>query len=218
MPVTACHSGKAGMRSVSSGTTMVSPGRIATWPLRQVGAAVREDTVVPAQLANRGWLGHGLHDSDVVVASYHELVASGLTDLHGKAVITSAVTDEQLADLAARDVDLVVDTTPQPYDVTVDVASLEAMMHATVRAPGGAPERLRDDDLLEMILADGLQPRLLQPNGPRRKWTWPRSNSNASRGFPRSRVRPPSTTSPRPRFVRPERPRPRPRPWSSPPA
>jgi predicted amino acid dehydrogenase len=38
-----------------------------------------------------------------------------------------------------------------------------------VRAPGGAPERLRDDDLLEIILTAGLEPRLLQPNGPRRK-------------------------------------------------
>ncbi len=42
-------------------------------------------------------------------------------------------------------------------------------MRATVRAPGGAPERLRDDDLLEIILTAGLEPRLLQPNGPRRK-------------------------------------------------
>ena len=154
---------------LAPGALLGSATRTLTWPLRQVSAAVREDTVVPAELANRSWLAHGLRDSDVVVATYHELVASGLTDLHGKAVITSAVTDEQLADLAGRDVDLVVDTTPQPYDVTIDVASLEAMMHATVRAPGGAPERLRDDDLLEMILADGLQPRLLQPNGPRRK-------------------------------------------------
>ena len=143
--------------------------RALTWPVRQVSAAVREDTVLPAQLANRGWLGHSPQDSDVVVAAYHELVTSGLTHLHGKAVITSAVTDEQLADLASRDVDLVVDTTPQPFDVTIDVAALEAIMRATVRAPGGAPERLRDDDLLEMILADGLEPRLLQPNGPRRK-------------------------------------------------
>jgi predicted amino acid dehydrogenase len=143
--------------------------RVATWPLRQVGAAVRQGTLLPAELANRSWLGHRPEDSDVVVAAYHELVASGPEDLHGKTVITSAVTKEQLAGLAGRDVDLVVDTTPQPFDVTIDVASLEAMMCATVRAPGGAPERLRDDDLLEMILTAGLQPRLLQPNGPRRK-------------------------------------------------
>ena len=141
-----------------------------TWPLRQVAAAVREDTLLPAELANRSWLAHRPEDSDVVVASYHELLSSGFPDLHGKAVITAAVTDDQLADLAARDVDLVVDTTPQPYDdVTIDVATLDAMMRATVRAPGGAPERLRDDDLLEMILTAGLEPRLLQPNGPRRK-------------------------------------------------
>ena len=143
--------------------------RAATWPLRQVTAAVREDTLLPAELANRSWLAHRPEDSDVVVASYHELVTSGFTDLHGKAVITAAVTDDQLADLAARDVDLVVDTTPQPFDVTVDVATLDAMMRAIVSAPGGAPERLRDDDLLEIILTAGLQPRLLQPNGPRRK-------------------------------------------------
>ena len=144
--------------------------RAATWPLRQVSAAVREDTLLPAELANRvaGWR-TARRTATSSSRRYHELVTSGFADLHGKAVITSAVTDEQLADLAARDVDLVVDTTPQPFDVTIDVATLEAMMRATVRAPGGAPERLRDDDLLEIILAAGLEPRLLQPNGPRRK-------------------------------------------------
>jgi predicted amino acid dehydrogenase len=143
--------------------------RAVTWPLRQVDAAVRENTFLPVELANRSWLAHRPQDSDVVVAAYHELIAAGFTDLHGKAVITSGITDEQLADLAAHDVDLVVDTTPQPYDVTIDVATLEAMMVATVRAPGGAPERLSEDDLLEIILTAGLRPRLLQPNGPRRK-------------------------------------------------
>ena len=143
--------------------------RASTWPLRQVRTAVQDEVLLPAELANRGWLRRGVRDCDVVVAAYHELVASGFDDLHGRTVITSAVSDEQLADLAARDVDLVIDTTPQPFDVTVDVASLEAMMRAAVRAPGGAPERLRDDDLLEMIVTAGLEPRLLQPNGPRRK-------------------------------------------------
>ncbi|HET7763015.1 MAG TPA: dehydrogenase [Phycicoccus sp.] len=143
--------------------------RASTWPLRQVRTAVQDEVLLPAELANRGWLRRGVRDCDVVVAAYHELVASGFDDLHGRTVITSAVSDEQLADLADRDVDLVIDTTPQPFDVTVDVASLEAMMRAAVRAPGGSPERLRDDDLLEMIVTAGLEPRLLQPNGPRRK-------------------------------------------------
>ncbi len=143
--------------------------RATTWPVRQVRTAVQDEVLLPAELANRGWLRRGPTDCDVVVGAYHELVAAGFDDLHGRTVITSAVTDEQLADLAARDVDLVIDSTPQPFDVTVDVASLEAMMRAAVRAPGGAPERLRDDDLLEMIVTSGLEPRLLQPNGPRRR-------------------------------------------------
>ena len=96
-----------------------------------------------------------------------DLVRSrGLGDVYKRQVITSAVTDARLADLASRDVDLVLDSTPQPFESTVDVATLEAMMRAAVRAPGGAPERLSDDDLLEMIVAAGLEPRVLQPNGP----------------------------------------------------
>ena len=143
--------------------------RLSSWPLRQVGIAVRDQVLLPADLANLSWLRRHAENSDVVVAAYQELVAFGFEDLHGKAVISSAVTDDQLADLAARDVDLVLDSTPQPFDVTVDAATLEAMMRAAVRAPGGEPERLNDDDLLEMIEAAGLEPRLLQPNGPRRK-------------------------------------------------
>ena len=143
--------------------------RVATWPLRQVRTALRDEVLVPADLVNRSWVDHRDKDCDVVVSAYHELVAQGFEDLHGKTVITSSVTDEQLAELAARDVDLVLDSTPQPFRLTVDVASLEAMMRAAVSAPGGAPERLSDDDLLEMIVEAGLEPRLLQPNGPRRK-------------------------------------------------
>ena len=143
--------------------------RATTWPMRQVRTAVRDEVLLPAEVVNRSWLRRRAQDSDVVVASYHELVSFGFDDLHGKTVISSSVTDEQLAELAGRDVDLVLDSTPQPFDVSVDVATLEAMMRAAVGAPGGAPERLSDDDLLEMIVASGLEPRLLQPNGPRRK-------------------------------------------------
>ncbi|HEU5241251.1 MAG TPA: dehydrogenase, partial [Ornithinibacter sp.] len=143
--------------------------RATAWPLRQVQVALRDEVLLPAETVNHTRLQHRPEDSDVVVATYHELVAFGFEHLHGKALITSAVTDDQLAELASRDVDLVLDSTPQPFDVTVDVAILEATMRALVRAPGGAPERLGDDDLLEMIMAAGLEPRLLQPNGPRRK-------------------------------------------------
>jgi predicted amino acid dehydrogenase len=74
------------------------------------------------------------------------------------------VSDHRLADLAARDVDMVVDSTPQPFPFTVTSAVLEALMMATT---GGG--RLTEDVLLDRIVSAGLEPRVLQPNGPRRK-------------------------------------------------
>ena len=104
-------------------------------------------------------------DCDVIVATYEELIDFGVDDLHGKAVITAAVSDERLAHLAELDVDLVLDCTPQPFDVVVESAVLEALMLATT--PGA--ERLTEDALLAKIVAAGLEPRVLQPNGRRRK-------------------------------------------------
>ena len=60
---------------------------------------------------------------------------------------------------------MVLDATPQPFDVTVNAAVLQAMMLAL--AAGGG--RLTNDDLLDMIVEAGMEPRVLHPNGPRRK-------------------------------------------------
>jgi len=59
---------------------------------------------------------------------------------------------------------MVLDSVPQPFSATVSAAVLEAMMQAVV---GG--ERLTHDDLLDMIVEAGLEPRVLYPNGFRRK-------------------------------------------------
>ena len=144
--------------------------QVGGWPLRQVPSALRDQARVPAEKVSRSLLRRAAAECDVVVAGYDELVAFGFEDLHGKAVITSAVSGARLADLADRDVDLVLDTTPQPFEgLTVDVAVLEAMMRAAVAVTGGDPERLGDDDLLDIIETTDLQPRVLQPHGPRRK-------------------------------------------------
>jgi hypothetical protein len=60
---------------------------------------------------------------------------------------------------------MVLDAVPQPFDVTVTSGVLEAMMIAVA---GGAGE-LTHDDLLDMIVSAGLEPRVLYPNGFRRK-------------------------------------------------
>ena len=140
---------------------------IGTWPLHLLPDAVRSGVEAPGQALGQA-LGHALarkaaRDCDVLVASYDELTGFGLEDLAGKTLITSAISDERLTELGDRGVDMVLDATPQPFDVTVSAAVLEAMMLASVAGP------LTNDDLLDLIVSAGLEPRVLYPNGPRRK-------------------------------------------------
>ncbi|GAA1151031.1 dehydrogenase [Nocardioides aquiterrae] len=136
----------------------------AAQPLHLLPDPVRSRIPTPGTIVSHALARRAARDADVVVATYDELVGFGLEDLAGKTLITSAVSDEQLAELGDRGVDLVLDCVPQPFDVTVTAAVLEAMMRSV--AGGG---RLTDDDMLDMIVDAGLEPRLLYPNGWRRK-------------------------------------------------
>jgi predicted amino acid dehydrogenase len=133
--------------------------------VRRLPGSVQAQIKAPGQRMSAGRARKAARDADVVVATYDELIAFGLEELAGKTVVTSSISDERLAELGSRGVDMVLDTTPQPFDVTVNTALLEALMLAT--APEGG--ELTNDDLLDMIVSAGLEPRLLYPNGPRRK-------------------------------------------------
>ena len=133
--------------------------------LHLVPDQVRDRVDSPARVAARALARRAARQCDVLVATYEELSGFGLEDLAGKTLITSAISEERLADLGDRGVDLVVDVTPQPFPVTVAAAVLQALMTASVH--GGSA--LTDDDLLDMIVSAGLEPRLLRPNGPKRK-------------------------------------------------
>ena len=139
---------------------------ISMWPLRKMPAALKAQVKAPGARLSSTLARRSSHDSDVVVATYEELMAFGLKDLSGKTVVTSSISEERLAELGDLDVDMVLDTTPQPFDVTINAATLEAMMMSLT---DGASGRLTNDDLLDMIVSADLQPRLLYPNGFRRK-------------------------------------------------
>ncbi len=116
------------------------------------------------------WVSHrlahlALRDADVVVGSFDDVLAFGVEDLSGTAVITTAITDDRLDTLRELGADLVVDTTPQPFDVPVVASTLEAM--ASALAGRGEPASV--DDLVTLIDDASLTPRLVWPNGPRRK-------------------------------------------------
>ncbi len=138
---------------------------VGLWPMRRLPGPVQSQIKSPGQRISHAMARKAARSADVVVATYDELVGFGLEDLAGKTVVTSAVSDDRLAELGGRGVDMVLDATPQPFHVTVVAAVLEAMMLAITSGSG----RLTDDDLLDMIVSAGLEPRVLYPNGPKRK-------------------------------------------------
>ena len=76
-------------------------------------------------------------DSDVVVATYDELdAASASRTSPARPSSPRPISDERLAELGGRGVDMVLDSTPQPFDVTVTAAVLEAMMLRDRRPAG----------------------------------------------------------------------------------
>ena len=137
------------------------PGAVRT----QLPSHLPAPVLAPGELVSNALARRAARDCDVVVATYEELTGFGLEDLAGKTVISMSISEERLAELGDRGVDMVVDVTPQPFGVTVSAAVLEALMLATVHVSG----RLTGDDLLEMIVAAGFEPRVLYPNGFRRK-------------------------------------------------
>ena len=131
--------------------------------MRRLPGAVQSQIKAPGARRSHAKARKASRDADVVVATFDELIGFGLADLAGKTLVTSSISDDRLADLAGRGVDMVLDFTPQPFDVTVNAALLEAMMLAVSQG------ELTNDDLLDMIVAAGLKPRVLYPSGPKRK-------------------------------------------------
>lgn len=134
-------------------------------PYRLVPGKIKHQIEAPTYWASHALARRAARDCDILVATYPELTGFGLEDLAGKTLVSNAVSDDRLAELASRGVDMVIDATPQPFKVTIVAAMLEAMMLATSK-DGHSPS---NDELLGMFETSGLEPRVLYPNGPKRK-------------------------------------------------
>jgi len=110
-------------------------------------------------------LREALTKATVVVAPVHELDAFGLEELAGKTVVTTTVNDERLARLRDKGVHLVIDGAPMLHGHALDPALLDAMILA---ATGKAADELLEDDYLDVLTGEQLEPRLLYPNGYKR--------------------------------------------------
>jgi len=150
---------------VDSNPLLGLAANVGLWPMRQLPGVVQAQIKAPGHRVSQHLARQATRNADVVVATYDELIGFGLEDLAGKTLISTAISEERLAELGSRGVDMVLDATPQPFPVTITTAVLEAMMLALAKHGG----KLTNDDLLDIIVSAGLEPRLVYPNGPRRK-------------------------------------------------
>ncbi len=103
-----------------------------------------------------------LATATVVVAPVHELDDFDAEELAGKTIITTTVNPARLARFRDKGVHLVLDGAPQVEGHSVDPALLDAMIMA---ATGKAPDDLLEDDYLEILDSQALEPRILYPGG-----------------------------------------------------
>ncbi len=137
------------------------------WIVERIPSAMVSAATAPARKVIDSRVRKALQNCDVVVATFRELAQFELDDLRGKTLISTSIGAERLNSLRERGVDLILDDVPQPFDeVVVNEATLEALM---LVAGQTEETRLTDDDLLDMIQAAELEPRILYPSGFRRK-------------------------------------------------
>ncbi|HJV95401.1 MAG TPA: dehydrogenase, partial [Albitalea sp.] len=125
-------------------------------------------SLLPEALS-RPWTQATLHqamrDATVLVAPVHELDGFGIEELAGKTLITATVNDERVAHFKNKGVNMVVDGSPLMQGHVLAPDLLDAMILA---ASGKAPDKISEDDYLEIIGALQTQPRIIYPNGFRR--------------------------------------------------
>ncbi len=116
----------------------------------------------PVRNFNHSLLRDEIQRASVVVIPYvdfyHFVQDFGVEDLQGKVVITSTAYDDRIQFLQQRRVDLIIDTTPKILQRVVGVSILEAMAIVGLKKP---KYQLTNDDLLEMISDQRLDPRLI---------------------------------------------------------
>ena len=103
-----------------------------------------------------------LRESTVLVAMPHEVDALKAHDLAGKVVVSCGVNETRAKAWGALGVHTIVDAAPAMKGHVLSPATLDAML---IAATGRHGHDLQDDDYLGMLAQEGLEPRILYPNG-----------------------------------------------------
>lgn len=124
------------------------------------------DSVVPVKTWNGYVLRKAVQKATILVVPFlgfdDYLKDFTLEELGGKTIITSTAYDERVAFLKERGVDVIIDTTPKILERVVAPNVLEALILAAL---GRKNDTVHADDLLEVISAQKMDPRVVYPSG-----------------------------------------------------
>ncbi len=123
-------------------------------------------SVAPLQSWNDYILRKAMQKANILVVPnydfYDYLKNTSIEELGGKTIITSTAEDEKITFLKERGVDVIIDTTPKILERVVPPNLLEALI---IAAMGRNRDQVRSDDLLEIISAQKMDPRIVYPSG-----------------------------------------------------
>ncbi len=123
-------------------------------------------SVVPLKAWNEYIIRKAMQKANVIVVPYYGfydyLEKCTLEELGGKIIITATAYDDRIQFLKERGVNVVIDSTPKILERVVAVNVLEALIIAALGKP---PEEVTDDDLLEVVSEQRMDPRVVYPSG-----------------------------------------------------
>lgn len=123
-------------------------------------------SVIPTRAWNEYIMRRAMQKADIIVIPsynfYQYIGKATLEELGGKTIITSTVTDGKVEFFKERGVNVIIDTTPKILERVVEPNVLAAMI---IAALDKKRNQVRDDDLLEIISTQRMDPRIVYPSG-----------------------------------------------------
>ena len=127
-------------------------------------------STVPIKKLNEYLLRKAMQKNSMIMVPYQEFYrymgVAGLEELGGKTVISSTVYDDRVEFLRQRGVDMIIDNTPKILERVVGTNVLEAMITAALEKPKA---EITNDELMEIIGEQYLEPRIVYPQGEKRR-------------------------------------------------
>ncbi|OQY07939.1 MAG: dehydrogenase [Desulfobacteraceae bacterium 4572_123] len=127
-------------------------------------------SVVPIKTWNDYILKKAMQKATIIVVPFYNfyeyLKDTTLEELGGKTIITSTAYDDRIEFLKERGVDVIIDTTPKILQKVVGPNVIEALILAALEKPNN---KIHDDDLLEIISLQKMDPRIVYPSGVKKR-------------------------------------------------